>query len=159
MLINQLTKQKGINMQITIEALEKAFQVEHWRACLAYGVIEGEFPLKRRFIEQQEWLEALLPVTAKWIRSCYNMPTVTEIKLAALNELLETFGVETIHPEGDEMFTDVWCEYLNAGDTYTTTLCYLRRGFGRDGGEFILSCWGDELEAMEAEIAKQNEEG
>ncbi len=48
------------------------------------------------------------------------------------------FGIEYLElPTGDEV------AYVNAGDTYSSTLLHV-------DGEWIYSCWGDVLEAAEA---------
>jgi hypothetical protein len=50
---------------------------------------------------------------------------------------LGTFGVEYI-PEGHNKRSPA-IDYLNAGDTYETTLLYVR-------GRFSVGCWGDIVE-------------
>ena len=52
--------------------------------------------------------------------------------LEEINSLSGHFGVESLYPERPE----IW--YLNAGDTYTTTLCY-----NHDSDRFFIACWGD----------------
>lgn len=83
---------------------------------------------------QSAWLDefgpAVFPHTHAWIRSCYHAPTIREVRMELLNELLNYSGVETIYRErrdsGDSSgyaSTDTPAFYaLNAGDIYTPTL-------------------------------------
>lgn len=57
-----------------------------------------------------------------------------EIKMAALDALARTSGVETI-ALGDNSFVD----YLNTGETYRVTLYRWR-------GRYSVGCWGDLVE-------------
>lgn len=69
-----------------------------------------------------------------------------EAFLARCGEGNATFGVESIDlPNGETL------EYLNAGDTYTATLCQI------DGGDCFVSCWGDEYERAEREHEEETE--
>lgn len=52
--------------------------------------------------------------------------------LEPLNKLVETHGVESLYPEKPSRW------YLNAGDTYATTLI-----FNDETDTFRLGCWGD----------------
>lgn len=85
------------------------------------------------------------PATDKWARSCYNPLPATDAKLSALNELLGLFGVECIRGEvWSSYYYDNVAEYLNTGESYTATLILDHRR-----GKWILSSWGDFVEAME----------
>ena len=46
------------------------------------------------------------------------------------------FGVESCYPEKD------WLWYLNTGDTYSPTICYVDKG----QGHAVISCWGNYFE-------------
>ena len=131
---------------MTTKEIQDAFKVSPERAAIALGIMrtKGAIALSK---PSSEWIWELLPKTEKWERQCFNPPNTLELKMHALNELLDCCGVECVHPEDDFMYQDIWCEYLNTGDTYSTTIV-----FRHATGEFSLSCWGDELEAMEAEI-------
>lgn len=75
-------------------------------------------------------LEAL-PACATIIAECYHPPKTYDLRLAALDAIAGTYGVEAFQTrDGD------WCEYLNAGDTYATTLLRFR-------GRYRVGCWGD----------------
>ena len=99
---------------------------------------------------QSAWLDefgpAVCPNTHRWIRSCYHAPTIREVRMELLNELLNYSGVETIYRErrdsGDSSgwaSTDIPAFYaLNAGDPYTPTL------YHRVGSPLLqIGCYAD----------------
>lgn len=64
------------------------------------------------------------PKTKQWVSSCYQKPNDAEIQLSCLDELLNTYGSETL-------FTNEWIDayhgyaralYLNVGDAYVKTI-------------------------------------
>lgn len=73
------------------------------------------------------------PKTADWVRQCYNCPSLHELTMSALDEVVETYGVESITTSGGVL------EYLNAGDTYAVTLLFWR-------GLLRVGCYGDIVE-------------
>jgi hypothetical protein len=85
------------------------------------------------------------PATNRWIASCYHPPRRIDKILSALNELLECFGVEAFNSRESRMHAIA--EYLNTGDTYSTTIL-----FRHDTGTFRLTSWGDFLEANEKRL-------
>lgn len=73
----------------------------------------------------------------QWEAQCYHPLSHLAKLLCALDEVCETSGVEVIEtPEGG-----IQAEYLNTGDTYTTTLIYRY-----DTGQFTVESWGDLIE-------------
>ena len=73
----------------------------------------------------------LFPKTAKWIKSCYNTPTVIEQSMSAIDEVLDNHGVEGFKTsKGD------YVEYSNTGDSYALTVVYYRN-------KFRACSWGD----------------
>lgn len=70
-------------------------------------------------------------------RRSYNPHSLTTLKLDAVDELIETHGVEYI-PAGHNQKSPA-ISYCNAGDTYTTTLLHVN-------GSFRVGCWGDIVE-------------
>jgi len=87
--------------------------------------------------------------TADWIRQCFHLPRPCELKMHALNALFDCHGVEAIRIEGawvDSYHHDIVATYLNTGDTYCETIV-----LDADSGEFLLTSWGDYVEAYEAE--------
>ena len=102
---------------------------------------------------QSAWLDefgpSLFPVTHRWIRSCYHAPTIREVRMELLNELLNYSGVETIYRERrerrDSEDSSGWCSTdtpafyaLNAGDPYTPTL------YTKPGSNLLqIGCYAD----------------
>jgi hypothetical protein len=68
----------------------------------------------------------------KWIRQCYNRPSDNELIMCAIDETLNTFGVEAIEGEWiDHYHQNIQAVYCNTGDTYSSTvfLCYKHEKF------------------------------
>src|SRR5690554_5792881 len=67
-----------------------------------------------------------LPGVSRWVSRCYNPPSAGELQMAAIAETLEVadpgawHGVEVVFSDGAAW---PWLEYINAGDTYATTVC------------------------------------
>lgn len=86
----------------------------------------------------------------RWVRQCYNEPSLVERQMCALNEVLDGHGVEALRVgNGEEMqgdpyipnrhfWQDVRFEYVNMGDTYTPTI-----GYDVAKERFVVSSWGD----------------
>lgn len=71
-----------------------------------------------------------LPPAIKRVAECYHPPTTQDIRMECLNTLGDFYGVEGFDTKKGE------CLYLNAGDTYTPTLC-------RFNGSYRVTAWGD----------------
>jgi len=93
-----------------------------------YNVIRALFRRELSPIDPERF-----PETANWERRCYHTPSRRELVLAAIDECLETFGVEGFQTRRG------WLSYCNTGDSYAPTVCE------RDGIFFIAS-WGDIVE-------------
>lgn len=78
-----------------------------------------------------------LPVCQARIAECYNPPSTADLRLTALDQLAETFGVEGIQSSDGR-----WLMYLNAGDTYTPTVTLW-------DGRYRVESWGDRVEKLE----------
>jgi hypothetical protein len=61
--------------------------------------------------------------------------------LKILDVLLDGFGVEYIASSNDTCFDYYGIEYINTGDTYSTTILY-----DRDKDKMFLCSWGDIVE-------------
>lgn len=72
------------------------------------------------------------------LRACYHPPETYWLRLHLLNTLGGFHGVEAFSLRGGG-----WCEYLNAGDSYATTLLRVR-------GVYRVGCWGDVAERQAA---------
>jgi hypothetical protein len=69
--------------------------------------------------------------------------------LALADELLGGSGVESLDlPAPDEHESAGSVRYVNRGDTYTATLCYVEDVYG---SRFVVSAWGSLLEQAEEE--------
>lgn len=75
----------------------------------------------------------------EWEAQCHNIPPYSARLMCALNEIAETYGVEPLW-EIDDVFWPSY-EYLNAGDTYATTLIRNNKT-----GTITVGCWGDIVE-------------
>lgn len=71
------------------------------------------------------------PECAARVAECYHPPETADLRMTALNKLAGTYGVEAFQVRNGD-----WCEYLNAGCTYATTLLRFR-------GRYRVGCWGD----------------
>jgi hypothetical protein len=117
----------------SVSRLRDALGLTKEQAETVRGLIRGEV----RTIDNPAF-----PSTAAWINSCYNRPSRVERIMACINEVLQGYGCEAIW--GDDPYWPA-VEYVNMGDTYTPTICFLR-----DADRFVLSCWGDIVEKQEA---------
>ena len=70
------------------------------------------------------------PVGAARVAECYHAPSTQDIRMQCLDALGNFYGVEGFDTKKGE------CLYLNAGDTYATTLV-------RFNGAYRITCWGD----------------
>jgi hypothetical protein len=84
----------------------------------------------RKILEMTRRELEALPAGAARVRECYNPPATSDLRLTCLNELAGTHGVEAFETRHG------WCEYLNAGDTYSVTLVRYR-------GRYRVTTWGD----------------
>lgn len=125
---------------IKASRIAESFRVTSFEANLALLIIRGRIdPLAhpRRF-----------PATARWIGQCYNLPRKSEIKLAALDELLGGCGVEVISDERfyvDSYHGNIVASYVNTGDTYSPTIL-----LDHLSGRYRLTSWGDFYESLES---------
>lgn len=119
---------KATDYAPSINALRKAFEekIGYERVMIARGILKGK--IRPDAIKQ----------VATWIRSCYNEPSYHAKKMYALNVVLQMHGVEEIIDSNGYRL----CEYLNSGDTYTTTLLFYN-------GKYHIGDWGSLLEFAE----------
>lgn len=82
---------------------------------------------------------AALPAGAQRIRECYHPPTTRDLRLTCLDAICDgTFGVEAFELTRGR-YRGSYCEYLNTGETYATTLIVV-------AGNYRIGCWGDVAE-------------
>jgi len=99
--------------------------------------IDTAMALKARAIIKGETDPESFPAVADWVRQCYHRPSDHELQLAALNELLETHGVEAVFGGPNHVYP--YLEYLNVGDPYMPTIILHR-------GVWSVGCYADYLE-------------
>lgn len=105
------------------------------------AVFADRAPEARRVLEMRraELLEH--PVGAARAAQCYREPLTSDLRMTILDSIAGTHGVEGFDLGHRSKGTGVvW--YLNAGDTYTTTLV-------RWNGRYRVESWGDRLETLE----------
>ena len=95
--------------------------------------------------ELEKVVEKSCPETAKYVHSMHSDPYRTAIwrvtvALHAIDQIVGTHGVEGLGPHTGEGYAPPY-EYLNAGDTYATTLIYKRAT-----DTLSIGCWGDIVE-------------
>lgn len=91
-------------------------------------------------ITRRSELEAILekyPITNAWYGLCYHPIAMQTAKLSIASEITECYGVEFIPAGRGAKSPSI--KYVNAGDTYETTLMWTR-------GRYIVGCWGDIVE-------------
>lgn len=102
--------------------------------------LEEAFPGKgkamRRLLESADAVRAH-PAAIERERECYHFPPLHDLRMHALNAEAETYGVEYIERYKG---SSVSFEYLNTGDSYTTTLVRFV------DGRYRVSSWGDIVE-------------
>lgn len=77
----------------------------------------------------------------EWCKGCYHEPKFHERLMCAINEILGGHGVEAMFRQG---MTHPDMEYINMGDTYTTTLI-----FDYTSNTFKIQSMGDWVETAE----------
>lgn len=108
--------------------------------------IERAFPGKgkvmRRLLESSEAVKSH-PAAQELERRCYNPPGLAYMRMTALNAEAGTFGIEAVWKAGTgpgDCTSRPAFEYLNTGDTYTSTLIRFR------GGRYTIRDWGTIVE-------------
>ena len=94
--------------------------------------------LMRGKLENHE-LEAI-PAVRRRIDECDHRPSRHDVTMHALNDILETHGVESLG--GVHVYDGAPFEYLNVGDAYTATVVWYR-----SSGRYYVRCYGDIVEA------------
>lgn len=102
--------------------------------------LEKAFPGKgkalRLLLDNQAAVDNHHAVVA-WEKQCYHRPNAHERRMCALDAELETCGVEYIERGNGQNSPAI--EYLNAGDTYVTTILFVN-------GRYRIGCLGDIVE-------------
>jgi hypothetical protein len=77
--------------------------------------------------------------TEQWVNQCHNMPSKIELKMSAINAVLECHGTEALFNVNGDVWPDF--EYCNTGDTYVSTV-----GYDYKKGKFVITSYGDWVE-------------
>lgn len=114
----------------SVKTLMKVFSIDSKTARNIRGVVKGT-------IDPESF-----PKTAEWSFHCYHKPWDSSLKMSAINELLDMFGVEGIGG-GDDWHNGYApaYSYCNTGDSYAATILYEYRT-----GRFFIGSWGDIVE-------------
>lgn len=83
-----------------------------------------------------------IEAVSSWVDQCYHKPTDLELRMAAINSIIECYGVEAIPPN----FTGNYPKavFCNVGETYDLTILY---DYSTD--TFKLTSYGDYIERNE----------
>jgi hypothetical protein len=78
----------------------------------------------------------------EWIDVCFYDPCSDELKINAINQVLEGYGIEAIRTSKwkNGYWCDILCNYVNMGDSYITTVIHHRKH------GFMVSSIGDVIE-------------
>jgi hypothetical protein len=105
-------------------------------------VFADRAPEARRILEMTRSELMTYPEAISRASECYHPPKTFDLRLTVLNRLDPgLFGVEGFDL-GRRDGTQAALYYLNAGDTYTTTLTYW-------SGRYRVESWGDRVETLE----------
>jgi len=109
------------------KAIAKHLNIDSEKAAEVRAILDGTAPFNEYKSVQD------------WERQCFNPLHKSEKQMCALNEVLVGYGTEVIRGRYvSNFYQDCQAEYINMGDTYTTTI--LR---DNESGRFILTSWGD----------------
>lgn len=78
------------------------------------------------------------PAAVALVAQCYHAPTLSHMRLTALNAEAETYGIEAAYKRASD--TSPAFEYLNTGDTYAPTIVRFA------SGAYAVKSWGDIVE-------------
>ena len=104
-----------------------------------YRLPEGTAEAIRAILECKR-VEAVCEISAAASRmfgACYYRPALQTVKLEAINDLMDAYGVEFIAAGSNKRSPSI--EYVNVGETYRDTVLWTR-------GRYIVGCWGDIVE-------------
>jgi hypothetical protein len=103
--------------------------------------LETAFPTKGAILRKLLTSEKAVrehPAAIARNAECYHAPTLADLRMHALNTETECFGVEYVQGNGTRRSPSF--EYLNAGDTYATTIVRF------SNGRYRVTTWGDIVE-------------
>jgi hypothetical protein len=95
----------------------------------SFKTLESAFPGKGKVLRKLLTSERAVRQHSAAIareRECLSAPGLSDLRLHALNAELEMFGVEYVQGKGTRRTQSF--DYLNAGDTYNTTIVRFANG-------------------------------
>ena len=129
---------------ITIKQLQEHFEHdEYLNLMLIKWIINDEIDIE--LIKQIKDVQ-------RYIDHCYNMPNDLDIKMFAIDLLLQAFGIETINDENvyvNHYWQNCIALYINVGESYMHTIVY-----DTQEKEFILTTYADFIEKHEKRVDK-----
>jgi len=114
----------------SIKTIETRLNVDRETAIRVRGLMDGSV--------DPDTSEAV----QRWVSQCYHEPSKREKVMCAIDESLETFGVEAIEGKYiDRYHFNIQAVYCNTGDIYADTvlLCH-------DRDRFMIIGWADYVE-------------
>lgn len=112
-----------------VETIAKRLNITVEQAATIKGIIKGNI--------DPEGFKSV----QSWVAQCYNKPSKLELKLEAINEVLEGFGIEYIESSNDDFNDSQGLSYVNLGDTYVNTVI-----FDHSDNTWNYCSWGDIVE-------------
>jgi hypothetical protein len=104
------------------DQLEKYLHIDSAQSDVVHDLLIGEAdPMDNEAVQ-------------RWVRQCYNKPSDQELLQAALDDVIDSHGVEGV--------SSMDIEFLNTGDAYTGTLLWHE-------GDVYLTTYGDAVESLE----------
>lgn len=124
----------------SVKRIAQELRIEESNARIIRAIVRGD-------MDRAAILEAV-PAAGQRERECYNTPPLDDLKMYAINSLMDGHGVESIEKpdsSGCGRYDD-YIDYINTGDTYSTTVL-------RDGSKWWIGCMGDTVERLERQHA------
>ena len=77
-----------------------------------------------------------------WMKQCFNEPSADSLKMCAINQVLEGYGIEAVRTSKwkNGYWCDILCAYVNMGDSYIPTVIHHRKH------GFMVASIGDVIE-------------
>lgn len=130
-------------MAWTIQRLQESFDLTDREALTIIAIVRGR--LNPWDYPDHPWWKGTMDVH----RYSRSRNTRIEARMAAIDKILRTFGVESIQIEDGDFDDPYWDNtialYCNAGDTYARTILY-----DIETCRYRITTWGDWYEANEA---------
>jgi hypothetical protein len=140
------------NGRATIKDMVELIGIDEGKAIHVLSIVDNEWQDRYELGDHLRYDKTYVyPRTARWVAQCYHCPSITELKMSMIDEVLDNYGVEGINL--DEHGFNCWFSYSNNGRTYKATI-----GYCPLAGEFIVTSWGDYYEWAEREGHVSREE-